>query len=46
MITSDYQNTIDQIKLLLLRNPMVVPKWGHTDLDELKNHLLPLYRNF
>ena len=31
MITSDYQNTINQIKLLLLRNPMVVPKWGHME---------------
>ena len=31
MITSDYQNTINQIKPLLLRNPMVVPKWGHME---------------
>ena len=31
MITSNYQNTINQIKLLLLRNPMVVPKWGHME---------------
>ena len=31
MITSDYQNTINQIKLLLLRNSMVVPKWGHME---------------
>ena len=31
MITSNYQNTINQIKVLLLRNPMVVPKWGHME---------------
>ena len=31
MITSNYQNTINQIKLLLLRNPMIVPKWGHME---------------
>ena len=31
MITSEYQNTINRIKLVLLRNPMIVPRWGHME---------------
>ena len=27
----DYKNTFDRIKLVLLRTPMVVPKWGHVE---------------
>ena len=30
MRISEHQNTIDQIKPVLLRTPMVVPKWSHT----------------
>ena len=31
MTISEYQNKNEEIKLVLLRTPMVVPKWGHTD---------------
>ena len=31
MTITEYQNKIEEIKLVLLRTPMVVPKWGHTD---------------
>ena len=31
MIISDYQNVGNKTKLVLLRTPMVVPKWGHVD---------------
>ena len=30
MMISEKQNTIDRIKPVLLRTPMVVPKWSHT----------------
>ena len=30
MITSGYQNINDQIKLVLLRTPMVLPKWNNS----------------
>ena len=31
MLISDYKNIFDPIKLVLLRTPMVVPKWGHME---------------
>ena len=30
-LISDYKNTFDRIKLVLLRTPMVVPKWAHVE---------------
>jgi len=31
MLISDYKNIFDPIKLVLLRTPMVVPKWAHVE---------------